>query len=90
MIGSGGSGRVRLVKSIDKTSSKLQEQLQNFLDIAPRYKIISFYELKKTKMLVKVRSVQAPSQKVWTSYLCTLTERFSLESRWRPEHGRWN
>jgi hypothetical protein len=48
--------RAELVKSLNKNSPELQAQLQKFLDIAPRYRITSFYEVKKSKTLVKVRS----------------------------------
>ncbi|KAA8901295.1 hypothetical protein FN846DRAFT_781305, partial [Sphaerosporella brunnea] len=46
------SERVKLVESIDKNNKDLEEQLQRFINITPRFRIVSFYELKKTRKLV--------------------------------------
>jgi len=52
------SERAALVKSIDKNSDVLQSQLESFINIASRFRIFSYYEQKKTKKLVEVRSSQ--------------------------------
>ncbi|KAF8242522.1 hypothetical protein K440DRAFT_565337, partial [Wilcoxina mikolae CBS 423.85] len=43
--------RAELVRSIDRESGTLEASLQKFIGIAERFKIFSFYELKKSKKL---------------------------------------
>jgi hypothetical protein len=91
MIGAENNERIELVRSIDKNSSDLQKQLQKFLEIAPRYKIISYYELKKSKTLVKVRSDASNEESIECS--CTDSEvesRWFLEPKWRLLLAGWN
>jgi hypothetical protein len=49
--------RAKLVESIDKNNKDLEAHLRRFINITPRFRIFSFYELKKSKKLVKVRSM---------------------------------
>jgi len=46
--------RRELVKSVDKDSRDLQSQLRRFNDIAPHFRIFSFYELRQLKQLIEV------------------------------------
>jgi hypothetical protein len=76
-IGPDFHGKAKLVESIHATSDNLRSQLSRFLNIVHRFKLLSFYEPRGTRMLVRVR-MKYPTRCIEMSCLCSDSYRIPM------------
>lgn len=57
--------RIPLLKEINKTSEFITSELESFINLAARLKILSFYETAQTRQVMKVRANISLSAHSW-------------------------